>query len=80
MAINPSLGYMAFTIFLLFVVHVIMVSAGKVPHVLEARIYDVTVGCVIALAGTLAAIYPRLSDAPGRVTGAGVDSPAGPPD
>ena len=58
-AMNPSLGFMAFTMFLLFVVSLIMVSAGVVPHLLGARIYDVTVGCALALIGTLAATYPR---------------------
>jgi hypothetical protein len=62
-AMNPSLGFMAFTMFLLFIVGIILVSAGVVPHLLETRLYDVTVGCVLALAGTLAATYPRFSRA-----------------
>jgi hypothetical protein len=49
--------------FLLFIVSIILVSAGVAPHLLEARIYDVTVGCVLALAGTVAAVYPRFSRA-----------------
>lgn len=60
-AVNPSLGFMAFTMFFIFIVSVILVSAGVVPHLVEARIYDVTVGCALALAGTLAAVYPRFS-------------------
>jgi hypothetical protein len=60
-AANPALGFMAFTMFLLFVVHVILVSAGVTPHLLEARIYDVAVGCALALVGTLAATYPRFA-------------------
>ena len=60
-AINPALGYMSFTMYLLFVVHVIEVSAGTMPHLLGARIYDVFVGSVLAVAGTLAAIYPRVA-------------------
>lgn len=52
---------MSFTMFLLFVAQVIMVSAGVMPHLLGARIYDVFVGCVLALAGTLAATYPRFT-------------------
>ena len=80
LAINPSLGYMAFSMFLLFVVHLIMVSAGKTPHLFGARIYDVTVGCVLALAGTLAAIYPRFPGAPQRVADAGANSAANPPE
>ena len=52
---------MSFTMFLLFVAQVIMVSAGVMPHLLGARIYDVFVGCVLALAGTLAATCPRFT-------------------
>jgi hypothetical protein len=59
-AINPALGFMAFTMYLLFVVHVILVSAGTLPHLLGARIYDVVVGSVLAVAGTLVATYPRI--------------------
>ena len=47
--------------FLLFVVHVIMVSAGVMSHLLGARICDDFAGCVPALAGTLAATYPRFT-------------------
>jgi hypothetical protein len=46
--------------YLLFVVHVILVSAGTLPHLLGARIYDVVVGSVLAVAGTLVATYPRI--------------------
>ena len=61
-AINPALGFMAFTMFLLFTVHKILSSdAGTAPHLLETRLYDVTVGCIIALVGTLAATYPRFA-------------------
>ena len=60
MAINPALGFMAFTMFLLFAVHATLASdGGSAPHLLATRIYDVTVGCVIALIGTIAATYPR---------------------
>ena len=58
--INPALGFMSFTMYLLFVVHAIDVSAGIMPHLLGARIYDVFVGSVLAVAGTLAATYPRI--------------------
>jgi hypothetical protein len=66
---NPSLGFMAFTMFLIFIVSVISVSAGVVPHLLETRLYDVTVGCALALAGTLAATYPPLSRASNEPSG-----------
>ena len=58
--INPALGFMSFTMYLLFVVHAIEVSAGIMPHLLGARIYDVFVGSVLAVAGTLVATYPRI--------------------
>jgi fusaric acid resistance family protein len=60
-AVNPALGFMAFTLFLLFVVHVVVVSVGITPHLLETRIFDVAVGCALSLVGTLAATYPRLA-------------------
>jgi hypothetical protein len=60
-SINPALGYMSFTMFLLFDVHMIQASGGIIPsHIAEIRLYDVTVGCIIALIATLAATYPRL--------------------
>ena len=59
-SINPALGFMSFTMYLLFVVHVIDVSSGIMPHLLGARIYDVVVGCVLAMTGTLAATHPRI--------------------
>jgi Fusaric acid resistance protein-like len=59
-AISPALGFATFTLFLLFAVHAEIASGGvSAPHLVETRLYDVTVGCVIALAGTLAATYPR---------------------
>jgi uncharacterized membrane protein YccC len=61
-AVNPALGFTAFTMFLLFAVHAILaIDGGAFPHLLETRLYDVTVGCIIALIGTVAAIYPRFS-------------------
>ncbi len=56
-AVNPMFGFMSFTMFLLFVAH--LPGAGVPPHLLGTRIYDVSVGCLLALAGTLAATYPR---------------------
>jgi hypothetical protein len=60
-AINPALGFMAFTIFLLFVSHIVMLSLGITPHLVSTRIYDVAVGCLLSLVGTLAATYPRVA-------------------
>jgi uncharacterized membrane protein YccC len=67
-AVNPALGFAAFTMFLLFCVHAILATgAGSAPHLLETRLYDVTVGCIIALLGTLVATYPRVK--PARILG-----------
>lgn len=64
-ALSPALGYMAFTLFLLLLVRIVAVSACAIdPHLIEMRVYDVTVGCIIALVGTLAAIYPRFGPRP----------------
>jgi hypothetical protein len=61
-ALNPALGFMAFTMFLLFAAHAILASdGGSAPYLLETQLYDVTVGCIIALVGTLAATYPRFA-------------------
>jgi hypothetical protein len=60
-SVNPAFGFMSFTMFLLFVVHVTMVGAAGPPHLMGTRIYDVAVGCLLALAGTLAATYPRFA-------------------
>jgi hypothetical protein len=60
-SLSPALGYLCFTLFLLFLVRLVVLGSGGTidPQLVEMRLYDVTVGCVIALAGTLAAIYPR---------------------
>jgi hypothetical protein len=58
--VNPTFGFMAFTMYLLFVVQLIELSAGITPHLLSTRIYDVGVGCLLAMAGTLVATYPRI--------------------
>jgi Fusaric acid resistance protein-like len=61
-AVNPALGFTAFTMFLLFAVHIILaIDGGSFPHLLQTRLYDVTVGCIIALLGTVAASYPRFT-------------------
>jgi hypothetical protein len=57
-SINPCLGYMSFTMFLPFGMHLSATSAIP-PHLFETRVYDVSVGCALALAATLLATYPR---------------------
>jgi len=53
-ALNPALGYTAFTIFFMLVIDLAVRGAGLDAHLLSTRLYDVAVGCAIALAGTLA--------------------------
>ena len=53
MALNPGLGFAAFTVFFMLVVDLAVQDAGLAAHVLFTRLYDVAVGCAIALAGTL---------------------------
>ena len=51
-AINPALGFTAFTVFLILVVDLALSHVGAEPHLFWQRIYDVAVGCAIALVGT----------------------------
>jgi hypothetical protein len=62
-ALNPSLGYVAFTTFIMLIEQVLAGSGAGVPHLLETRLYDVSVGALLALAGTIATIYPRIAPA-----------------
>ena len=65
-ALNPALGFLSFTMFLLFATEMVAAMGGGAPaHLLETRLFDVSVGCTIALVGTLIATYPRLSRAQG---------------
>ena len=54
MALNPGLGFAAFTVFFLLAVDLAVAGSDLAKHVLSTRLYDVAVGCAIALAGTLA--------------------------
>lgn len=54
-ALNPALGFAAFTVFFLLVIDLALSHSGAPPHLLSVRLYDVTVGCVLALIGTVAA-------------------------
>jgi hypothetical protein len=58
-ALNPALGYLAFTVFLIMVVE--LARGGTVPPLalVAARLYDVGVGCIIALVATLIATRGR---------------------
>lgn len=54
MALNPGLGFTAFTVFFVLAVDLAVAGSGLAAHILSTRFYDVAVGCAIALAGTLA--------------------------
>jgi Fusaric acid resistance protein-like len=53
LALNPGLGFTAFTVFFMLSVDLAVHGSGLATHVLYTRLYDVAVGCAIALAGTL---------------------------
>jgi hypothetical protein len=55
LALNPAIGFTAFTVFLLLVVDLAMGRSGSSEHLLAVRFYDVSIGCALALAGTIAA-------------------------
>ncbi len=59
MAINPGLGFAAFTVFLMLVIDLALHGAGAPLPLLAARLYDVAVGCALAMAGTLVASARR---------------------
>lgn len=53
LALNPGLGFTAFTVFFMLAVDLAVQGTGLATHVLSTRLYDVAVGCALALAGTL---------------------------
>jgi hypothetical protein len=59
LALNPALGFTAFTVFLLLIVDLALAHADAPGHLLAVRFYDVAVGCGFALIGTLAASTGR---------------------
>ena len=61
-SLNPGLGFWAFTVFVILCAHLRM-DAEATSQLLTTRLYDVAVGCLLALAGTLVATYPRFSRA-----------------
>lgn len=52
LAINPALGFAAFTMFLMLVIDLALHRAGLPAQLLSSRLYDVGVGCMLALLGT----------------------------
>jgi uncharacterized membrane protein YccC len=55
LALNPALGFVAFTVFLLLGIDLALQHGGMPQHLFAVRLYDVTIGCAFALLGTLAA-------------------------
>jgi uncharacterized membrane protein YccC len=55
LALNPALGFMGFTVFFMLNIDVALQGEAIHTHLLSTRLYDVTVGCVLALLGTLVA-------------------------
>ncbi len=59
-ALNPSLGYVAFTVFLIMIVELGRHGGAPELALVLTRLYDVGVGCVIALGATLLGSLGRL--------------------
>lgn len=59
---NPAPGYLAFTVFVILIVELVRVSSVPPFELVLTRLYDVGVGCVIALAATLIAGVGRRYD------------------
>jgi len=55
LALNPALGFTAFTAFFMLAIDLALAAAGIETHLLAARLYDVAVGCGLTLIGLLAA-------------------------
>jgi Fusaric acid resistance protein-like len=55
LALNPALGFMGFTAFFMLALDVALQGEATHIHLLSTRLYDVAVGCVLALLGTLVA-------------------------
>jgi hypothetical protein len=55
LALNPALGFMGFTGFFMLAIDIALQGEAIDTHLLSTRLYDVVVGCVLALLGTLVA-------------------------
>ena len=56
LALNPALGFMGFTAFFMLAIDVALQGQASHVHLLSTRLYDVAIGCVLALLGTLVAM------------------------
>jgi hypothetical protein len=55
LALNAALGYLALTVFFILIVEIVRESSVPPYALVLTRLYDVSVGCAIALVGTLIA-------------------------
>jgi uncharacterized membrane protein YccC len=55
-ALNPALGVMGLTAFLMLAFDITLQGEAIHTHLLSTRLYDVSVGCLLALLGTLVAM------------------------
>jgi fusaric acid resistance family protein len=55
LSLNPGLGFTAFTVFLMLDIDLALRHGAEPTHLLAVRLYDVTIGCAIALLATFAA-------------------------
>jgi Fusaric acid resistance protein-like len=55
LALNPALGFMGFTAFFMLALDVALKGEATHIHLLSTRLYDVAIGCLLALFGTLVA-------------------------
>jgi hypothetical protein len=55
LALNPALGFMGFTAFFMLAIDIALQGEAVHTHLLSTRLYDVAVGCLLALLGTLVA-------------------------
>lgn len=55
LALNPALGFMGLTAFFMLAIDVALQGEAIHMHLLSTRLYDVAVGCALALLGTIVA-------------------------
>jgi hypothetical protein len=55
LALNPALGFMGLTVFFVLAIDIALQGEAIHAHLASTRLYDVSVGCLLALFGTLVA-------------------------
>jgi Fusaric acid resistance protein-like len=56
LALNPALGFMGLTVFFVLAIDIALQGEAIHAHLASTRLYDVSVGCLLALLGTLVAM------------------------